>query len=94
MYSRIRNNIQQNLSGPKLPFQLDNATNAMVTSPNGQGVIIIGGYNHSRMTYSDVFLELKVVGNELKWVQMKSTLKNSRYRHLAIPVPNDFFDCQ
>ena len=31
---------------------------SMVTSPNGQGVILVGGFNHSEKTYSDALIEL------------------------------------
>ena len=40
--------------GPNLPFNIRNST--MVTSPNGEGVILIGGYNASLRIHSDLLL--------------------------------------
>ena len=38
------------ISGPKLPFKVRNS--AMVTSPNGKGVVIFGGFNVNADQYS------------------------------------------
>ena len=51
--------------GPKLPFQLHSS--AMVSSPNGKAVYIIGGYNASQGTSSKTILELK--STSMEWFQ-------------------------
>ena len=75
------------ISGPKLPFKL--TASAMVTSPNGKGVIVIGGYNDSEYKYSNILLEL--CGNclkNMKWVQLEQTLQVPRSGHVAFQIPN------
>ena len=74
------------ISGPKLPFKLDGS--AMVTSPSGKGVIIIGGYRDNKRKYSNALLELKDISKE--WVPIKQTLLHARAYHVAIQMPDDW----
>ena len=60
---------------------------SMVTSPNGQGVILVGGFNHSEKTYSDALIEL--TGSDidtLKWTIMEQKIQFFRERFVAIPI--------
>ena len=75
------------ISGPKLPFKLSGS--AMVTSPSGKGVIIIGGYNHTEYKISNALLELKGISSK-EWVPLKQTLQHRRYGHVAIPIPDNW----
>ena len=74
------------ISGAKLPFKLYDS--AMVTSPSGKGVVIIGGWNGNKNIHSNALLELKDISKE--WVPLKQTLQHSRDGHVAIPIPNDW----
>ena len=74
------------ISGPKLPFKLHES--AMVPSPSGTGVVVIGGYNWTERKKSNALLELK--GSSMEWVPLKQTLQYAREGHVAIPIPDDF----
>ena len=76
------------ISGPKLPFKLQGS--AMVTSPSGKGVVIIGGCNMtmSENKTSNALLELKGISSK-EWVPLKQTLQHARtvsYTHLTLPT--------
>ena len=78
------------ISGPnfKLPSQIEKAS--MVTSPNGRGVVLIGGSLMGFM-FSKSMLELW--GNSLetlKWIPLNHTLQFARRHHVAFLVPDDF----
>ena len=83
--------------GPKLPFKIYDA--AMITSPNGRSVVLIGGntgiftpQGHKNKE-SDVFLELSGDSVEtLKWHRMDQKLSHPRYQHLAFLISEDFYD--
>ena len=60
---------------------------AMITSPSGQGVIVIGG-DRGYHDYSDAIFEL--YGNDyqsLKWRTLPKKLKFPRRGHLALFLP-------
>ena len=61
----------------------------MVTSPDGGGVMIIGGYTGSK---SPKILELRASGSS--WQEHDQELDNGRYRHVVIPVPESITTCQ
>ena len=78
------------ISGPsfKLPSQIEKAS--MVTSPNGRGVVLIGGSLMGFM-FSKSMLELW--GNSLetlKWIPLNHTLQFARRHHVAFLIPDDF----
>ena len=75
--------------GPKLPYFLFGS--AMVTSTNGRGVVLIGGYNASEYKYSTTILELN--NNTMKWVALNQTLKYARKWHVALPIPDELTNC-
>ena len=60
----------------------------MVTSPSGNGVVVIGGINYNEGKYSDALLELKDISKG--WVQLKQKLQHARDDHVAIPIPDDW----
>ena len=68
--------------GPKMPFELSSPT--MVTSPSGQGVILIGGFNLSEGKHSDTMIELTA---SMKWKTLEQKLKYPRDRHVTLPIP-------
>ena len=72
--------------GPKLPFKLSES--AMVPSPSGRGLVVIGGWNDNEGKDSNVLLELK--GSSMEWVPLKQTLEYARDEHVAIPIPDEW----
>ena len=76
-------------SGPKLPFKL--ICSAMVATPNGKGVILIGGHNQSDHKSSDALIELKgnTMDMHMEWIVLERKLEYARSNHIAIPIPND-----
>ena len=77
-----------NISGPNLPFLLSNS--AVIASPNGNGLIIIGGLiNNGSNGVTETNKLLELCGNTiktLKWVYLEQSLKYARAFHLAIPM--------
>ena len=63
---------------------------AMVTSPSGNGVVVIGGLNIRECEFYNKIFELKNNGKKLKWMQLKQKLTHERTGHVAIPIPDDF----
>ena len=63
----------------------------MVTSPNGDGVVLLGGYNSKAYKYSKAIIELK--GTTLKWVTLNQTLRYPRKWHVALPIPDELTTC-
>ena len=74
-------------TGPPLPYGIWGC--AMAPSPDGDGVILIGGYDGSE--YLDSILELKSDGQGWvgSWTTLTTKLKFPRYRHVVIPVLMD-----
>ena len=76
----------------------------MVTSPDGNGIILIGGLHiklrrdvnfHESWNISAKILELRrdTNGWASSWTTMKQKLKYARHLHVAIPIPNEFTTC-
>ena len=61
----------------------------MVTSPNGQGVMLIGGYGNNVtediFDFVDVVLEL-TTKPFMKWKILEQKLKYPRYSHVTLPI--------
>jgi hypothetical protein len=74
-------------SGPDLPKPTDGA--AIVTTPDGSGVVLIGGYN----TLTDL-LELKCSSSSCTWSLMEPTLTADRYGSVSMLVPDSFAVCE
>ena len=67
----------------------------LVTSPDGNGIILLGGYQGS--TTSAKILELRrgdTNGWASSWTTLKQELKYARKLHVAIPVPNELTTCE
>ena len=58
---------------------------AMVTSPTGKGVILMGGITEDNQ-YSKAMFELT---ESMEWNPMEQTLKHDHFVPLAIPIPDD-----
>ena len=69
-------------TGPELPYHIGNS--AMATSPDGNGVILVGGYS----SYRDSILELKADGQGWvgAWTTLSAKLQYGRDNHIIIPV--------
>ena len=79
------------ISGPSLPNPVSNINQGMVTSPDGGGVMIIGGYTSSN-SKSPKILELRA--GDSSWQEHDQELDNGRRRHVVIPVPESITTCQ
>jgi hypothetical protein len=73
--------------GPDLPEKTFGA--AMVPTPDGTGVVLIGGYYTAKDLY-----ELKCTSVGCQWSLMAQHLSVSRYFHIAFYVPDSFADCE
>ena len=71
-----------NISGPKLPYYVCYINQGMVTSPDGGGVMIIGGRTSSN-SRSPKILELRAGGSS--WKERAQKLDNGRDKHVVIP---------
>ena len=74
----------------------------MVTSPRGNGVILIGGvegdpsWSRTEKKHFGEKALFELRGNSiesLKWIQLKQTLEYGRSYHLAVPVPDEMTTC-
>ena len=86
---------KQLFTGPELPYDI--AKGAMASSPDGNGVILFGGYRSSTGTFKilDSILELKSDGEGWlgSWTILTAKLQYARYRHVVIPVVMDIDTC-
>ena len=60
----------------------------MVTSADGEGVIVVGGYTKhmiARERFSNLLFELRAGKNY--WIEMKQKLRYGRKDHVVIPLP-------
>ena len=67
----------------------------MVTSPDGGGVMIVGGFTASGVTsYSPKILELRAGGSGVvDWQEVDQELANGKGSHVVIPVPDSITTC-
>ena len=63
----------------------------MITSRDGGGVMIIGGWTPST-SKSPKILELRAGGSS--WQERDQELDNGRYQHVVIPIPESITTCQ
>ena len=64
----------------------------MVTSPNGRGVVLIGGiiYKDNFGTPSDLLIELSGSSRScLEWKYLEQRLQYPRAFHVAVQMPTD-----
>ena len=73
--------------GPKMPFKLSGST--IVTSPNGQGVMLIGGIgrNVTDNKGNDVDTVIELTAKPfMKWKILEQKLKYPRSYHVILPI--------
>ena len=72
-------------TGPALPYGISYST--MATSPDGDGVVLFGGYVGSEVVI-DAIMELKSDGQGWVsvWTILSAKLQFPRYYHLVIPL--------
>ena len=81
-------------TGPDLPYGLTNINQAMVTSPDGMGIIIVGGYNSDSSSREKRILKSRFDGSQfLDWQVMDQELKTARAAHVVIPIPKSITTC-
>ena len=66
-----------------MPLKLDR--HAMVKSPTGKGVIVMGGIT-APFEYSMAMFELS---QSMEWTRLEQTLQIEHYHPLAIPIPDE-----
>jgi hypothetical protein len=79
------------IAGPKLPKTLRGAS--LLPSPDGQGVIVIGGYSTTDNAYQSSIY--KLICDELgcDWSEMKQQLKIARQLFVAMLIPDTLTNC-
>ena len=85
-------------TGPVLPYGLWNINQAMVTSPDGMGIIIVGGKRGGNIVdyaYSEKrILESRFNGSQfLPWQVIDQELEFKRFGHVVIPIPKSTTNC-
>ena len=66
----------------------------MVTSPDGMGIIIVGGRNKDSLSDEKRILESRFDGSQfLPWQVMDQELEFKRFGHVVIPIPNSTTNC-
>ena len=76
-------------TGPELPYGI--YAGAMAPSPDGNGVILVGGQPLSESYLTDSILELKADGQGWvgSWTTLTTKLQYAREDHIVIPVLMD-----
>ena len=77
-------------TGPELPYGISGS--AMAPSPDGNGVILVGGKSFVSVGYlTDSILELKADGQGWvgSWTTLTTKLQYARRYHIVIPVLMD-----
>ena len=62
----------------------------MLTSPSGDGVVLIGGFNASYRAYSEAILEWKYHSNS--WVILNQKLQFPRELFVAMYIPSELIN--
>ena len=73
-----------------MPYDLRYIDQAIVTSPDGGGIIIVGGHNWQSDSNENQkrILESRFTGSEfLPWQFMDQKLNQGRENHVVIPIP-------
>ena len=76
-------------TGPKLPYDIDGGR--MASSPDGNGVILFGGYSSSLQKPLASILELRSDGKGWlgPWTTLTAKLQYPRSFHVVIPIVTD-----
>jgi hypothetical protein len=79
------------IAGPKLPKKLSSAS--LLPSPDGQGVILIGGWSYT--DNADQSSMYKLICDQLgcKWSEMEQQLKIARSSLVAMLIPDTLTNC-
>ena len=78
--------LDQWIEGPDLPQ--DCSYPSMVTSPNGQGVMLVGCVEHAQVT--DTIYELVATNDTLVWRPMDQNLTYPRMNSVSVLVSDEF----
>ena len=66
----------------------------MVTSPDGMGIIIVGGYNEDSDSSEKRILESRFDGSQfLPWQVIDQELDYGRRGHVVIPISKSITNC-
>ena len=65
-----------------------------MTSPDGMGIIIVGGLNTDSGSSEKRILESRFDGSQfLPWKVMDQELDYERYGHVVLPIPKSITNC-
>jgi hypothetical protein len=79
------------IAGPKLPKKCSSAS--LLPSPDGQGVIFIGGWSENSGLQSSFFYKLICDQLGCKWSEMEQELKIHRSNFVAMLIPDTLTNC-
>ena len=81
-------------TGPELPYDI--CCGAMASSPDGNGVILFGGYSSSLQNSLTSILELRSDGKGWvgSWTTLTAKLKYPRFYHVVIPIFMEIEACE
>ena len=82
-------NIDNHFTGPDLPFKVSKS--AMILNADGDGVLLIGGWNGDESKASNAILELRVDSDS--WTLMENTLAEGRQYPLAFAISPELSYC-
>ena len=79
------------IEGPSLPRDLEEFT--MITSPEENGVIAIGG--RSGREFESAIFKMTCTGSlNCEWTELEQKLDIGRIDHVAFLIPNDLTNCE
>ena len=64
---------------------------ALITSPDGKGVILVGGFNAKTRQSSNELLEFR---QSTGWTILSQKLKYARQFPVVLPISNDLTSCK
>ena len=79
------------IEGPSLPRDLEEFT--MITSPEGNGVIAIGG--RSGREFESAIFKMTCTGSlNCEWTELEQKLDIGRIDHVAFLIPDELTNCE
>ena len=72
--------------GPSLPWKVGFRP-ALITSPDGNGAILVGGFNAKTGQSSNELLEFR---QSTGWTTLSQKLRYGRQFQIVVPISNDF----
>ena len=85
--------ISKLISGPELPVKMYNFP--LVST--SQGIMAVGGYDHTNIRYKDEILQLICQDgqdpNKCRWQEYPQKLDTTRSGHVVIPLPASYEIC-